>query len=206
MGFGPLRVINEDVVAPGAGFGTHPHRDMEIVTYVIEGALEHKDSMGTGSVITPGEMQRMSAGTGVRHSEYNHSKTEAVHFLQIWVLPNKAGLAPSYEQKVFGDRRQNQLCLVASPGGAQDSLALNQNASIFASLLSTDHEVTHESAPGRQYWVQMISGQVNVTVGESQRQTLGAGDALAAVDEGKLTLQAESDAHFLLFDLPKENV
>lgn len=199
MGFGSLRVINEDRVAAGAGFGTHPHRDMEIISYVVEGALEHKDSMGTGSVIKAGDVQRMSAGTGVTHSEYNHEKASPVHFLQIWIVPERVGLKPSYEQKFFGEERHNVLRLVVSPDGSEGSVIVHQDARVSASLLDEGHVVTYKPQAGRQTWIQMISGQSKVL-----GQCLGPGDALAAVDEAELVFEAQSDAHFLVFDLKKE--
>src|SRR5450432_3652265 len=154
MGFGPLRVINEDRVSPGQGFGTHGHRDMEIVSYVLEGALEHKDSMGTGSVIRPGDVQRMSAGKGVLHSEQNASKVDPVHFLQIWIMPSKNGIAPSYEQKAFeAEAKQGKLCLVASPDAAAGSLAIHADARVYASLLAKGERVEHVVPAGRHAWV-----------------------------------------------------
>ena len=154
-GFGPLLVINEDRVAPGAGFGTHGHRDMEIISYVVEGALEHKDSIGTGSVIRPGDVQRMSAGTGIRHSEFNHSKQDPVHFLQIWLLPERNGLPPSYEQRTFtDDDKRGRLRLVASRNGRDRSVTVHQDAEIFSALLDTGESVSHVLSTGRKAWVQ----------------------------------------------------
>jgi redox-sensitive bicupin YhaK (pirin superfamily) len=201
MGFRSLRVINEDRVRPGAGFGTHPHRDMEIVTYVLGGALEHADSMGTGSVIRPGEIQRMSAGTGVTHSEWNHSDDEPVHFLQIWLLPAERGLAPSYQQKRFADsERQGTLRLVASPDGADDSLTIHQDARIYATLLAPGERVAHDLAADRYGWIQVARGAVDVA-----GETLRAGDGAALTGGDSLELEgapSEGDvAEVLLFDL-----
>ncbi len=197
--FRTLRVINEDFVQPGYGFGTHPHRDMEIVTYVLEGGLAHKDSMGNGSTIRPGDVQRMSAGTGVLHSEYNHSKDELVHLLQIWIFPEKKGLEPSYEQKTFSDdEKRNRLRLVASRDGREGSVTIHQNASIYAGILENGGAVRHQLAPGRHAWVQVARGSVTVN-----GQTLNQGDGAAISDESALQLTgADSQpAEFLLFDL-----
>src|SRR5438477_11914352 len=161
MGFGPLRVINEDRVQPGAGFPPHGHQDMEILSYVLEGALEHKDSIGTGSVIRPGEVQIMSAGTGIRHSEFNHSKTEPVHFLQIWVVPDRQGIAPRYEQKTFPDAdKRGRLRLVGSSDGREGSVVVHQDVRLFAALLNTGEQVTHALATGRKGWLQVVRGAV----------------------------------------------
>ena len=197
MGFRDLRVINEDWVAPGRGFGAHPHRDMEIISYVVDGALEHADSMGNGSVIRPGDVQRMSAGTGVVHSEYNHSKSDAVKFLQIWVLPEERGRAPSYAQKHFSaEARRNTLCLVASSDGRDDSVSMNQQADLFASLLSANESVKHALRPGRHAWLQLISGKLRVN-----DDLIEAGDGWSTSEAGDLVVSAVEDAHFLLFDL-----
>src|SRR5713101_5674016 len=154
MAFGPLRVINEDRVRPGAGFGTHGHRDMEIISYVLEGALEHKDSIGAGSVIRPGDVQVMSAGTGIRHSEFNHSKTEPVHFLQIWVVPDREGIAPRYEQKTFPDAdKRRKLCLVGSSDGRDGSVVVHQDVRLFAALLNTAEQVTQALPAHRKGWL-----------------------------------------------------
>ncbi len=199
MGFGPLRVINEDRVKPGKGFDTHGHRDMEIVSYVLEGALEHKDSLGTGSIIRPGDVQRMSAGTGVRHSEFNPSPTEPVHFLQIWLLPSQMGLAPGYEQKSFPDtERRGRLRLVASPDGSDGSVLIHQDARIYACLLERDGQITHSLAPNRRAWLQVARGGIEVN-GEDLR----AGDGAAIEGEAQLTIRAVTDgAELLTFDLP----
>ena len=195
--FGPLRVINEDRVAPGAGFGTHGHRDMEIVSYVLEGALEHKDSLGTGSVIRPGDVQRMSAGTGVSHSEFNSSQTELVHFLQIWILPAREGLEPSYEQKHFADaERRGALRLVASRDGRLGSLRIHQDVDLFATLLGAGDAALHALRPGRHAWVQLARGRC-----ELNGIPLEAGDGAAVSDETALRLAGAKDAEVLLFDL-----
>jgi quercetin 2,3-dioxygenase len=199
MGFGPLRVINEDRVRPGAGFGTHGHQDMEIVSYVLEGALEHRDSIGTGSVIRPGEVQVMSAGTGIRHSEYNPSREEPVHFLQIWLLPEHEGLTPRYDQKKFPDaEKRGRLRLVASPNGRDGSLLIHQDASIYATLLEEGESVRHELAPGRRAWVQVARGAVEVS-----GTALEAGDGAALEGESSVALRADADgSEILVFDLP----
>ena len=199
MGFGPLRVINEDRVRPGSGFDTHGHRDMEIISYVLEGALEHKDSIGTGSVIRPGDVQRMSAGSGIRHSEYNPSTDDPVHFLQIWLLPNEEGLTPSYEQKTFGDaEKRGRLRLVASRDGRDGSVRIHQDADLYASLLDNEEAVTHALAPGRRAWIQVVRGAVAVN-GKSLRP----GDGAAVSELPDLTVTATADgSEFLLFDLP----
>jgi redox-sensitive bicupin YhaK (pirin superfamily) len=197
MGFRNLRVINEDRVQPGRGFGTHPHRDMEIVTYVLEGALEHKDSMGNGSIIRPGEVQRMSAGTGVFHSEYNASKTEGVHFLQIWMLPGQRGIAPGYEQKRFDPAtRRGALRLVASPDGADGSVTVHTDARLYAALLEDGERATHPLAPGRNAWVHVARGEVEVN-----GHRLSAGDAASLSQEAAVELVGKKGAEVLLFDL-----
>jgi len=197
MGFRALRVINDDVVAPGRGFGTHPHRDMEIVTYVLEGALAHKDSMGNASTIVPGEVQRMSAGTGVLHSEFNHSRTDPVHLLQIWLLPDRNGLAPSYEQTFFPDEeKRGRLRLVASPDAADGSVRIHQDARLYATLLAPGEEVTHALAPGRHAWVHVARGKASLN-----GQPLEAGDGAAVSAEEQLTLRGDGHAEVLLFDL-----
>jgi len=192
--FSTLRVINEDRVAPGEGFPTHPHRDMEIITYVLEGALEHKDSLGTGSVIRPGEVQRMSAGTGIRHSEFNHSQTEPVHFLQIWIIPDRQDVQPGYEQMRIG--LDGQLRLVASPDGSDGSLTIHQDARVYAARLNGS-EVTHTLAPGRRAWLQVARGAVKLN-----GTTLQAGDGAGIENELTLRLAADGSAEVLLFDLP----
>jgi len=197
MGFRSLRVINEDRVQGGKGFGTHPHRDMEIISYVLSGALEHKDSMGTGSVIRPGDVQRMSAGTGVTHSEFNASPTETVHFMQIWLLPSSRGIAPSYEQKHFSEQdRQGRLKLVASADAREGSVAIHQDASLFASLLAPGERVAHDLAQGRYAWLHVARGKVEVAGVE-----LSAGDAGAFEQGGEIALVAGEPSEVLLFDL-----
>ena len=197
MGFRALRVINEDRVQPAQGFGTHSHRDMEIVSYVLEGELEHKDSLGTGSVIRRGDVQRMSAGTGVQHSEYNHSRAELVHFLQIWIIPEKEGLPPSYEQRTFSEaERSDRLRLVVSRDGREGSVKVHQDVDLYASLLSPGKSVRHELRPERHAWLQVASGEV--TVGG---QTLSAGDAAAVIGEPLVAVSAREASEILLFDL-----
>jgi redox-sensitive bicupin YhaK (pirin superfamily) len=197
MGFRTLRVINDDRVAPGAGFPTHPHADMEIMTYVVEGALEHKDSMGTGSVIRPGDVQRMSAGTGVTHSEFNHAEDAPLRLLQIWILPERRGLRPSYEQKSFAaDTRQNRLCLVASRDAQRGSVTLHQDVSVYASLLASGAEVTHTLASGRGAWLQVVRGTLRVN-GEELRE----GDGASLEEPGEIAIHASDESEILLFDL-----
>src|ERR1022692_453853 len=199
MGFGPLRVINEDRVSPGQGFGSHGHKDMEIISYVLEGALEHKDSIGTGSVIRPGDMQVMSAGTGIRHSEFNHSQTDPVHFLQIWVIPNREGIAPRYEQKTFSDiDKRGKLRLVGSSDGRDGSVVVYQDVKIFAALLDPGEEVSYALQQGRKGWLQVVRGGVTVN-----GHDLAAGDGAAVTAEPALNVSAKVDAtELLLFDLP----
>ncbi len=197
MGFRSLRVINEDRVEGGKGFGTHPHRDMEIISYVLSGGLQHKDSMGTGSVIRPGDVQRMSAGTGVTHSEFNASQTDAVHFLQIWIMPDARGHAPGYEQKHFTEAdRQGKLRLVASNDGREGSLTIHQDARLFAGLLAPGERVSHELPAGRYGWLHVARGKVEVG-----GQTLGAGDAAAFEKAGDITIVGGEASEILLFDL-----
>lgn len=197
MGFRSLRVINEDYVAPASGFPTHPHKDMEIITYVLEGQLEHKDSLGTGSVILPGDGQRMTAGRGIRHSEYNPSKSEQVHLYQIWILPGKKGLEPSYEQKSFpSEEKQGKLRLIASPDATDGSVKINQDACLFVTLLKPGEEVAHNFAEGRYGWLQVAKGEVDLN-----GQKLGPGDGAAISDEQKLTIKGAKDSEILLFDL-----
>ena len=198
LGFRGLRVINEDVVGPGRGFPTHGHRDMEIITYVLQGALQHRDSLGTGSIIRPGDVQRMSAGTGVRHSEGNPSTTEPVHLLQIWIEPARTGIEPSYEQKTFADDdKRGRLRLVASPDGADGSVTIHQDARVYATLLGPGRQVVHRLAPGRHAWVHVARGSLTLN-----GERLGAGDGAAISAEPTLTLVGEQDAEALLFDLP----
>jgi redox-sensitive bicupin YhaK (pirin superfamily) len=197
MGFRSLRVINQDRVAPGQGFGTHPHRDMEIVSYVLSGALSHRDSMGNGSMIRPGDVQRMTAGTGVTHSEFNGSDDHPVHFLQIWVLPERPGLPPGYEQRTFPDaEKRGRLRLVASRDGAEGSVTIHQDARILAALLASGEEVLHRLGPGRHAWVQVLSGEV-----ELEEERMGPGDGAAISASPRVTIRAAQDAEVLLFDL-----
>jgi redox-sensitive bicupin YhaK (pirin superfamily) len=199
MGFGPLRVINEDRVRPGQGFGTHGHRDMEIISYVLEGALEHKDSIGTGSVIRPGDVQIMSAGAGIRHSEFNPSKTEPVHFLQIWIVPDREGIAPRYDQKRFPeDEKRGRLRLVGSSDGRDGSIVIHQDVELFAAILTAGEQATHPLRTGRKGWLQVVRGSI-----EANGRRLDAGDGAAVQDEQAVTVRAEAvDAEILLFDLP----
>ncbi|TWT10253.1 pirin family protein [Reyranella sp. CPCC 100927] len=199
MGFGPLRVINEDRVRAGAGFDTHGHRDMEIISYVLEGALEHKDSLGTGSVIRPGDVQVMSAGTGIRHSEFNHSKDDPVHFLQIWIIPDRDGLKPRYDQKAFpADEKRGRLRLVASPDGADGSVVIHQDARLYASVLDTGEQAVLELPAGRRAWVQVARGAVAVN-----GTALRTGDGAAVSGETSIAIAATTaGTEVLLFDLP----
>ena len=197
MGFSDLRVINDDRVQPGQGFGTHGHRDMEIITYVLDGALEHKDSMGNGSVIRPGNVQRMSAGRGVRHSEFNGSQTEPVHLLQIWIEPNVTGIEPGYEEKHFTqDEKRGQLRLIASPDGAAGSVTIHQNARVYAALLDGADTVTHALAVGRKAYVHVARGSVTV-IGHA----LTGGDGARISGESSIDFSKGSQAEILLFDL-----
>jgi redox-sensitive bicupin YhaK (pirin superfamily) len=199
MGFGPLRVINEDRVRPGGGFGTHGHRDMEIISYVLEGALEHKDSIGTGSVIRPDDVQVMSAGTGIRHSEFNHSDQAPVHFLQIWLLPDRDGLPPRYDQKTFPQsEKRGRLRLVASPDGRDGSIVVHQDAQIYDALLGSGEMVTRDLEIGRKGWVQVVRGAIEVN-----GKVAGAGDGVAVENETVLTITSRADhSEVLVFNLP----
>jgi len=197
MGYRALRVINEDVIAPGMGFGTHGHHDMEIVTYVTEGALEHRDSMGEHSVIRPGEVQRMTAGTGIRHSEYNASRSEDAKLLQIWLLPAEEGLTPSYEQKMFADdEKHNRLRLVAASDGREGAVTIHQDVDLFAAKLDAGARVDHPLRTGRGVWLQVISGQIRVN-----DRALQAGDGAAVEGVGDVAVTADEASEFLLFDL-----
>ncbi len=195
MGFGPLRVINEDVVAPGTGFDTHPHRDMEILTYVLDGALEHKDSIGTGAVIRPGEVQRMTAGTGIRHSEFNPSSDAPVHLLQIWIMPERNGLAPGYEQRAF-PLDDGRLHLVASRDGRDGALTIHQDVDLYAGRLTAGERVKRELRDGRLGWLQVTSGAVTLN-----GVAMAAGDGAAIRREPDLVIRADVDAEMLLFDM-----
>jgi redox-sensitive bicupin YhaK (pirin superfamily) len=198
MGFSALRVINEDRIQPGTGFGTHGHRDMEIISYVLEGALGHKDSMGTGSTIVPGDVQRMSAGRGVQHSEQNHNQSGVTHFLQIWIEPNVRGIAPGYEQKHFdAASKRGRLRLVASPDGAEGSVTIHQDARVYAALLDGAERAQQPVAPGRNVYVHVVRGKLTVN-----GTPLEAGDALKASGVAAIVLEKGVDAEVLLFDLP----
>jgi redox-sensitive bicupin YhaK (pirin superfamily) len=197
-GFGPLLVINEDRVAAGAGFGTHGHRDMEIISYVLDGALEHKDSIGTGSVLHYGDVQRMSAGSGVRHSEFNGSQTDPVHFLQIWIQPNQKGIPPSYEEKHFDSAsKRGQLRLIASSDGREDSVLIHQDASLYAGILDGDDAVALPLAAGRLAYVHLIRGTAEVN-----GVALAGGDAVKLSAEERVRIAGAADAEVLVFDLP----
>src|SRR5271156_5824236 len=197
MGFRTLRVINEDRVRPGAGFPTHGHRDMEIITYILEGALEHKDSLGTGSIIRPGEAQRMSAGAGITHSEFNHSKTEPVHFLQIWIMPSTRGIAPGYEQKTIDDSKAHGgFATVGAPNSGDKSVKIHQDAELSVTKLEPGQTVTKDLKKGRHGWVQVARGAVTVN-----GTALAEGDGAAISDEEKVTLSATASAEILFFDL-----
>ena len=195
--FRNLRVINEDFVAPAAGFPPHSHRDMEIITYVTEGALEHRDSMGNNSVIRPGEVQRMSAGTGVTHSEYNPSPDAPVHLLQIWIAPERAGLPPSYEQREFSrEEMRGRLRLIASRGGRDDSVNVHQDVEVYSAILNEGEEISYELKPGRYAWVQVAKGSLSLN-----GDALGAGDGAAASEEKRLVFKASEPSEIILFDL-----
>ena len=199
MGFGPLRVINEDRITPGAGFGTHGHKDMEIISYVLEGELAHTDSMGTGSVIRPGDVQRMSAGTGVKHSEFNHSKEKGAHFLQIWIQPDVLGIQPSYEEKQFpAAEKDGTLRLVASSDGRDGSVTIHQNACLYAGLFDGAQQARLVLAPGRLAYIHAIRGEVSVN-----GQVLAAGDAARLSNEEAVQISAGRQAEVLVFDLPQ---
>ena len=197
MGFRALRVINDDRVAPAGGFGMHGHRDMEILTYILSGSLEHRDSLGTGAVMKRGDVQRMSAGTGIRHSEFNPSKTEPSHFLQIWLTPERSGLRPQYEQRHFtGEEKSGRLRLVASHDGRDGSLTIHQDADVFAGILAPGQRISHRPAAGRHVWLQVADGSLQVN-----GQTLKAGDGAALSDEPVIELTTTEAAEVLLFDL-----
>jgi len=197
MGFRALRVINDDTVAPGRGFGAHPHRDMEIISYVLAGGLAHKDSLGTGSVIEPGDVQRMSAGTGVVHSEFNASKSDPVHFLQIWLVPATRGITPGYEQKRFAaEDKAGTLRLVASPDGRDGSITIHTDAALYAGLFTREQRAEHALAAGRHAWVHVARGRVR-----ANGQELGSGDGLAISNEAKVVVEGIADGEVLVFDL-----
>jgi redox-sensitive bicupin YhaK (pirin superfamily) len=198
MGFGPLRVVNEDIVAAGKGFPQHAHRDMEIISYVLQGALKHEDSMGTSSIIRPGDVQRMSAGLGVRHSEFNASSTEPVHFLQIWIVPARAGLASGYEQKSFSeDDKRGRLRLVASQDGADGSVRIQQHARMFATVLEAGQMVNHTLTTAQSAWLHVAKGTA-----ELNGVSLKAGDGVAIVSEESVVIRSHDKAEVLLFDFP----
>ena len=198
MGFRALRVMNEDFVAPGQGFGMHGHEDMEIVTYVLEGALEHKDSLGTGEVLRPGELQRMTAGTGIRHSEFNPSADAPVHLYQIWILPEREGLDPSYEQRAIPlAESDGRLRLIASRDGREGALTIHQDAELYLSRLSAGQQVTHSPLPGRYAWLQVTRGSVNL-----DKHVLEAGDGAAISNEASIEVTSSENGEILLFDLP----
>ncbi len=196
-GFRSVRVINEDTVSPGRGFGTHAHQDMEILSYVLEGALEHRDSMGSGSVLRPGDVQRISAGTGITHSEFNHSQDDALRFLQIWIFPSTSGIEPSYEEMNFSeDDKRGRLRLIVSPEGRDGSLEIHQDVVIYASVLGRGDSVDFDLQPGRHAWVQVARGALRLSGTE-----LKQGDGAAVSDETRLTVEGTEDSEFLLFDL-----
>lgn len=197
MGFRSLRVINEDRVIPGAGFGTHGHKDMEIITYVLEGAVEHKDSIGNGSIIQPGEVQKMSAGTGILHSEYNPSDIESVHLLQIWIIPDKTGIKPSYEQQKFNlEANAGKLKLIAAPEGKNGAVTLQQDVNLYAGMLQEGDRISYHLPENRHAWLQVARGKVSLN-----GTSLDAGDGVAISEENELTLTANQNAEILLFDL-----
>ncbi len=197
MGFGPLRVINEDRVAPGAGFGKHPHQDMEILSWVLSGTLEHKDSLGTGAQIHPGELQRMTAGTGVTHSEFNASNSEPVHFLQIWILPDRKGLKAGYEQRSFEPTQlADQWRLIASGNPREGAVKIHQDVDLYAARLSAGRELAHDAASSRKLWLQVVHGDL-----ETEGAVLSSGDGVAWTDTTSVRVRANSDAEILLFDM-----
>lgn len=197
MGFRALRVINEDWVQSGKGFGTHGHRDMEIITYVLDGVLEHKDSLGNGAVITPGEVQRMSAGTGIMHSEFNPSQTEPVHLLQIWILPDRQGLQPSYEQRAFGlEERQGKLRLIAARDGREGAVTIHQDVDLYSAVLQKGDRLSYQLQPNRYGWLQVAKGEVSLN-----GNALKAGDGVALSEAESLKIGTDTSAEILLFDL-----
>ena len=195
--FGKLRVINEDRIAPGQGFGTHPHKDMEIVTYVISGAIEHKDSMGNGTVIPAGDVQRMTAGTGVLHSEFNHSQDEELHLLQIWIFPEENNLEPGYEQTPFSrEAKLNRLCLIGSRDGREGSVTIHQDVDLYASVLEDGKQVTLDGVADRRVFIQVVSGELRVN-----GELVSAGDGVQIRQEDSVNIAALSESEFLLFNL-----
>jgi redox-sensitive bicupin YhaK (pirin superfamily) len=202
MSFGPLRVVNEDWIEPGRGFDTHPHRDMEIVTYMIDGSLEHKDNMGNGSVIRPGELQRMTAGTGVLHSEFNHSSKDQAHLLQIWILPEQKGLEPGYEQKLFPtEQKRNRWCLVGSRDGRDESLTIHQDVNLYSTELDMGVETEFAFDKSRQGFLQVVRGSVEI-----DGEELDAGDAVTMQDQAAFTVRALQDAELLFFDMAPDGI
>lgn len=202
VSFRSLRVMNEDRIAPGQGFGTHPHRDMEILTYVLAGALEHRDSLGNGEVIHSGEFQRMSAGTGVTHSEFNPSPTEPVHLYQIWLLPRERGIEPSYEQKLFPEEElSGQLRLVASPDGSEGSLRIHQDARVHLGRFERGESVEHALTAGRHAWLQVLRGSARLSIGDGPDEALDTADGVAVSDEPRLIIETSEASELLLFDL-----
>ena len=201
MGFRNLRVINEDKVLPNQGFGTHSHRDMEIISYVISGALEHRDSMSNGSVLRSGDVQRMSAGTGVRHSEFNASTEDIVHFLQIWILPERGDLTPGYEERNFTIQKRNQLCLLVSGNSEDDALQINSPIKLFGSELDTGLQLQYAFSENRHGWIQMIHGSLDLSTSEN-KQKLDSGDGIAISNLSNIKITALNDCEFILFDLP----
>jgi quercetin 2,3-dioxygenase len=197
MGFGPLRVINEDKVQPGKGFGTHRHQDMEIISYVLDGALAHKDSTGTGSVIRPGDVQRMSAGTGIRHSEFNASDQALVHFLQIWILPRQAGLPPSYEEKHFdADQKQGRWCLIGAPDGRDGAVTIHQDVNLYSTIIEAGQTLSRAVSATRKTWLQVVRGRLQM-----EGSVLSSGDGVAIQTDGEIELKASERSEVLLFDM-----
>ncbi len=200
MGFSVLRVINDDFIQPAHGFGMHPHQDMEIITYMLQGSIEHRDSLGNGAIIEAGDVQRMTAGTGIVHSEVNPSETEQTHLLQIWLMPSELGLTPSYEdKKIPFSRKLNQWCLIASSDARDDSLIIHQDVDLWTTYLSAGRSLSYEPKVGRSLYLQVATGSVNLNGAHLQQ-----GDAAVFAEAGALTLEAQSDAEVLLFDLPRE--
>ena len=194
--FGTLRVINEDTVQPGMGFGMHPHRDMEIITYVVEGELEHKDSMGTGSVIKPGEIQKMSAGKGVRHSEFNHSKNNVLHLLQIWIMPNKMAIPPAYEQQKIPTHQLNEFIIIGSPQGGEHAVTIHQDVLLYVAYLTTDTMIDYKIKNHRKVWLQVVKGQLKIA-----NLTIEQGDGVAIENETRLSIKVLNNSEVLLFDI-----
>jgi len=206
MGFGPLRVINEDRVAPGGGFDPHAHADMEIISYVLDGGLEHRDSLGNGAVVRPGDVQRMTAGRGIRHSEFNASREDPVHFLQIWIMPEKAGLEPGYEQTHFTEaERRGRLRLVGSNDGRDGSVTIHQDVNLYAGLFDSGDGDEIVVGAGREVWVQVVRGDIEVENGQGETQAMTVGDGLGLTDPGRVRLTAQADTEVLVFDMAPLN-